>query len=84
MEQLYDTNPGLILYGLYTSPLLDVVETWNRTLNFSVLADSHKASVVLWELVSCFELALVLVGILMHIFLLFSRTSCIFWMRGLR
>ncbi|KAJ6316103.1 hypothetical protein OIU78_019393 [Salix suchowensis] len=42
VEQLYDTNPGLILYGLYTSPLLDVVETWNRTLNFSVLADSHK------------------------------------------
>jgi hypothetical protein len=78
VEQLYDTNPGLILYGLYTSPLLDVVETWDRTLNFSVSPDSHKASVVLWEMVSCFELVLVLVGILMHILLLFSRTSCIF------
>ncbi|KAL9374343.1 hypothetical protein Peur_033963 [Populus x canadensis] len=42
VEQLYDTNPGLILYGLYTSPPLDVVETWNRTLNFSVSPDSHK------------------------------------------
>nr|TKS13369.1 hypothetical protein D5086_0000056820 [Populus alba] len=42
VEQLYDTNPGLMLYGFYKPPPLDVVRTWSRTLDVSVPADSHK------------------------------------------
>uniref|UniRef100_A0A6N2KJ53 RING-type domain-containing protein n=1 Tax=Salix viminalis TaxID=40686 RepID=A0A6N2KJ53_SALVM len=46
VEQLYDTNPGLMLYGFSKPPQLDVVQTWSSTLNFSVLAGFHKAGVV--------------------------------------
>ncbi|KAJ6746948.1 E3 UBIQUITIN-PROTEIN LIGASE APD1-RELATED [Salix koriyanagi] len=42
VEQLYDTNPGLMLYGFSKPPQLDVVQTWSSTLNFSVLAGFHK------------------------------------------
>ncbi|KAI5584547.1 hypothetical protein BDE02_06G088800 [Populus trichocarpa] len=42
VEQLYDTNPGLMLYGFSKPPPLDVVRTWSRTLDVSVPADSHK------------------------------------------
>lgn len=45
MEQFYDTNPGLMLYGFSKPPPLDVVRTWSRTLDVSVPADSHKAGV---------------------------------------
>ncbi|KAG6771672.1 hypothetical protein POTOM_023054 [Populus tomentosa] len=43
VEQLYDPNPGLMLYGFSKPPPLDVVRTWSRTLDVSVPADSHKA-----------------------------------------
>ncbi|XP_011019119.1 PREDICTED: uncharacterized protein LOC105121941 isoform X2 [Populus euphratica] len=45
VEQLYDTNPGLMLYGFSKPPPLDVVRTWSRTLDVSVPAYSHKDSV---------------------------------------
>jgi hypothetical protein len=85
VEQLYDTNPGLMLYGFSKPPPLDVVRTWSRTLDVSVPADSHKAGVFFCAMVSvklwlqlCFELVLVLVNVLVLILLLFSRTSYIF------
>ncbi|XP_038719176.1 E3 ubiquitin-protein ligase APD2-like isoform X2 [Tripterygium wilfordii] len=42
VEELGETKPGLILYGLYRSPPLDVVSTWSKTINASVPANSHK------------------------------------------
>ncbi|XP_038701434.1 E3 ubiquitin-protein ligase APD2 isoform X2 [Tripterygium wilfordii] len=42
VEELGETKPGLILYGLYRSPPLDVVSMWSETTNASVPADSHK------------------------------------------
>ncbi|WCJ28027.1 RING/U-box superfamily protein [Euphorbia peplus] len=41
VEEL-DSNPGLVLYGLYKTPSLDVVKPWSRHLNTSIPADSHK------------------------------------------
>ncbi|KAG6769589.1 hypothetical protein POTOM_025239 [Populus tomentosa] len=75
VEQLYDTNPGLMLYGFAKPPPLDVVRTWSRTLDVSVPADSHKAGVFFCAMVSvklwlqlCFELVLVLVNVLVCLY----------------
>ncbi|XP_065852976.1 E3 ubiquitin-protein ligase APD2 isoform X2 [Euphorbia lathyris] len=40
--QELDSNPGLVLYGLYKTPSLNVVKPWSKFLNTSVPADSHK------------------------------------------
>ncbi|XWS55535.1 hypothetical protein CRYUN_Cryun09bG0008400 [Craigia yunnanensis] len=42
VEEIDDTKPGLILYGFYKSPSLDVVNTWSETYSSTVQADSHK------------------------------------------
>ncbi|KAJ9180577.1 hypothetical protein P3X46_008799 [Hevea brasiliensis] len=42
VEEVDGNNPGLMLYGFYKPPSLDVVKSWIKSVNVSVLADSHK------------------------------------------
>ncbi|GAU27447.1 hypothetical protein TSUD_161330 [Trifolium subterraneum] len=42
-------NPGVILYGTYQYPSLDVVSTWRETYNISVPYGSEKASIYEWK-----------------------------------
>lgn len=46
VEELDNDNPGLMLYGFYESPPLDVIRTWSKTHNVSVPSDFHKAGLV--------------------------------------
>ncbi|KAK8971801.1 hypothetical protein V6N11_028187 [Hibiscus sabdariffa] len=41
VKEIGDSKPGLKLYGLYNSPILDVVTTWSETYTATVQADSH-------------------------------------------
>ncbi|KAI4353357.1 hypothetical protein L6164_002315 [Bauhinia variegata] len=45
VENLDDSQSGVMLYGTYGTPPLDVVTTWEETYNVSVPYDSHKE----WE-----------------------------------
>ncbi|KDP24449.1 hypothetical protein JCGZ_25013 [Jatropha curcas] len=42
VEELDSNHPGLLLYGFYKPPSLDVVKSWSKSFNASVPADSHK------------------------------------------
>ncbi|CAL1378764.1 unnamed protein product [Linum trigynum] len=42
VEELNDSSPGLMLYGFYESPPLDVVETWSDSHSGIVPSNSHE------------------------------------------
>ncbi|XP_021906322.1 uncharacterized protein LOC110820982 isoform X2 [Carica papaya] len=42
VQELGDAKPGLVLYGFYKSPSLNVVSTWSETHRLSIPPDSHK------------------------------------------
>ncbi|KAJ4850036.1 hypothetical protein Tsubulata_040852 [Turnera subulata] len=44
VEELNATKPGLMMYGFYESPPLDVVNTWSKARNLYVPADSYQDS----------------------------------------
>lgn len=44
VEDLNGTNSGLMLYGFYKSPALDVVNAWSKVRNLYVPADSYQDS----------------------------------------
>lgn len=42
VTEMTEMNPGLMLYGFYETPPLDVYTTWSETYTVSVPSDSHK------------------------------------------
>eukprot|EP00257_Ricinus_communis_P009427 XP_002528092.2 uncharacterized protein LOC8265049 [Ricinus communis] len=42
VQELDSNHPGLMLYGFYKTPPLNVVKSWSKSYSLTVPADSHK------------------------------------------